>query len=94
MGTNILRVDHEDWSFKKAQETMHYVSKDHYLCLHIVVHIYINFLWQELEWQGLGHLSGLCASLNASGSSGKHPQNVKRDVLRKLSKMDSDLQVS
>ena len=40
---------------------------------------------QELKSQGLGHLRGLCGSLVGSGAGGKHPQNVKRDMLRKLS---------
>ncbi|CAK9028221.1 unnamed protein product, partial [Durusdinium trenchii] len=58
-------------SFKKAQETLHYVSK-------------------EIEWQGLGHLSGLASSLHNCGTGGKHPQNIKRDMLRKLAAKNPD----
>lgn len=47
-------------------------------------------LRQEIEFQGLGHLRGLSSSLMASGAFGKHPQNIKRDMLRKLSAKDPD----
>ena len=40
---------------------------------------------QELEWQGMGHLRGMCSSLVSSGAAGKHKQNIRRDMLRKLS---------
>ena len=39
---------------------------------------------QELEWQGMGQMTGICASLKESGKDGKHKQNIKRDMLRKL----------
>ena len=90
----------EDSSFKKAQETLHYVATD-------IVGISKSFfqifkycrnrtcmsnpsLRQEIEFQGLGHLRGLSSSLMASGAFGKHPQNIKRDMLRKLSAKDPD----
>ena len=47
-------------------------------------------LQQEIQWQGLGHLRGLTSSRMASGAFGKHPQNVKRDMLRKLAAKNPD----
>ena len=41
----------------------------------------------------MGHLGGLCSSLLASGTSGRHPQNVKRDILRKLAARNPESQV-
>ena len=48
---------------------------------------------QELKSQGLGHLRGLCGSLATSGTGGKHPQNIKRDMLRKLSAKNPESKV-
>lgn len=39
---------------------------------------------QEMEWQGMGPMKGLCGSLKRSGTNGRHPQNIKRDMLRTL----------
>lgn len=41
---------------------------------------------QELKFQGLGEMTGLCGLLRSCGTRGKHPQNCKRDMLRTLTK--------
>ena len=48
---------------------------------------------QELEWQGIGHLRGICSSLVSSGAAGKHKQNIRRDMLRKLSAKNPEIKV-
>ena len=39
---------------------------------------------QEMEWQGMGPMKGLCDSLKRSGTHGRQPQNIKRDMMRTL----------
>ena len=46
-----------------------------------------------MEWQGIGQLGGICGSLKSSGSGGKHPQNIRRDMLRKLAAKNPDSHV-
>ena len=60
----------------------------------IALHVYWNLIklhspnkntcMQEMEWQGMGPMKGLCDSLKRSGTHGRHPQNIKRDMLRTL----------
>ena len=47
-------------------------------------------IMQEIKHQGLGQMTGLCALLRNSGTGGKHPQNIKRDMLRTLAKKKQD----
>ena len=46
----------------------------------------MNLHLQEIKCQGLGEMTGLRALLKSSGTGGKHPQNIKRDMLRSLAK--------
>ena len=95
-----LEAGAEDSSFKKAQETLHYVAKDTarvFSALTFMINKFqIRYIsnhpdWvQEIEWQGLGQLRGITSSLMASGAFGKHPQNVRRDMLRKLAAKNPD----
>ena len=47
-----------------------------------------------MKWQGVGELRGLSGALQRCGASGKHKQNIKRDMLRALHKTDVDTHVS
>ena len=94
-----LSTTSQEASFTKAQETLHYVSKDLVgRCMQLVVPfmacVYNHArAMQELEWQGMGHLRGMCSSLMSSGAAGKHKQNIRRDMLRKLSAKNPEIKV-
>lgn len=53
----------------------------------------LHYVAKEIEWQGLGPLRGICASLQSAGCGGKHRQNIKRDMLRKLEAKNPDAHV-
>lgn len=49
---------------------------------------------QEFQFQLGIRMPGAGAALQSAGSGGKHPQNIKRDILRKLDHADPGQQVS
>ena len=49
---------------------------------------------QEFQYQLGIKMPGAPSSLQSAGTGGKHPQNIKRDILRKLNRVDPGQGVS
>jgi len=52
-----------------------------------------TFPGEEFEWQGC-RFGGPCAKFSLAGNKGKHPQNIKRDFLRRIDQTDPDQKVT
>ena len=86
-------------SFRKVQETLKVVDQET-VCQHAFEQIEILWVFdlqwnlQEFQYQLGIKMPGAPSSLQSAGTGGKHPQNIKRDILRKLNRVDPGQGVS
>ena len=99
--SRVLSGPIKESSFKKVQETLRVVDQENMLhffcdgCHWVPVIHHPQNTWtstiplQEFQYQFGISMPGAPSSLRSAGTNGKHPQNIKRDILRKLNQADT-----